>query len=74
MPGESRKSMLKLGALPIAGKCRTPSWMRLMRKRATFWENHLACQPHGTLVVESEKAIIGFCDLVPSRDKDSKSP
>jgi ribosomal protein S18 acetylase RimI-like enzyme len=42
-----------------------------VKKRATFWENHLACQPHGTLVVESEKAIIGFCDLVPSRDKDS---
>lgn len=40
-------------------------------KRAIFWNNHLATQPHGTLVVELEKVIIGFCDLVPSRDKDS---
>ena len=40
-------------------------------KRAIFWNNHLATESHGTLVVESEKAIIGFCDLVPSRDKDS---
>ena len=40
-------------------------------KRATFWNNHLATQPHGTLVVGSDKAIIGFCDLIPSRDKDS---
>ena len=40
-------------------------------KRAIFWNNHLATQPHGTLDVELEKAIIGFCDLVPSRDADS---
>jgi ribosomal protein S18 acetylase RimI-like enzyme len=40
-------------------------------KRTIFWNNHLATQPHGILVVESEKVIIGFCDLVPSRDKDS---
>ena len=40
-------------------------------KRTIFWNNHLATQTHGTLVVELESAIIGFCDLVPSRDKDS---
>jgi RimJ/RimL family protein N-acetyltransferase len=40
-------------------------------KRAIFWNNHLATQARGTLVVELEKVIIGFCDLVPSRDKDS---
>ena len=33
-PGESRKSMLKLGVRPIAGKCRTPFWTRLTRKSA----------------------------------------
>jgi ribosomal protein S18 acetylase RimI-like enzyme len=40
-------------------------------KRATFWNNHLATQPNGILVVESDKAIIGFCDLIPSRDEGS---
>ena len=40
-------------------------------KRAIFWNDHLAAESNGTLVVESENAIIGFCDLVPSRDRDS---
>jgi ribosomal protein S18 acetylase RimI-like enzyme len=40
-------------------------------RRAIFWNKHLATRPQGTLVVELENAIIGFCDLVPSRDKDS---
>jgi len=40
-------------------------------KRTFFWKNHLGKQPHGIFVVESGKPIIGFCDLVPSRDKDS---
>ena len=40
-------------------------------KRTIFWNNHLATRPHEILVIESDKAIIGFCVLVPSRDKDS---
>ena len=40
-------------------------------KRVIFWNDHLAAESNGTLVIESEKVIIGFCDLVPSRDKDS---
>jgi len=40
-------------------------------KRADFWQTHLASQPPGTSVVELNQEIIGFCDLIPSRDKDS---
>jgi RimJ/RimL family protein N-acetyltransferase len=40
-------------------------------QRAIFWNKHLATQPHGIMVVESDRTIIGFCDLVPSRDRDS---
>jgi ribosomal protein S18 acetylase RimI-like enzyme len=44
-----------------------------INRRAIFWNKHLAAQPHGISVVESEKEIIGFCDLIPSRDTDSNS-
>lgn len=40
-------------------------------KRAAFWQTHLARRPLRTFVAESDRAIIGFCDLLPSRDKDS---
>ena len=42
-----------------------------MKKRAAFWQTHLAGQPLQTFVAELNGAIIGFCDLVPSRDQDS---
>ena len=42
-----------------------------MEKRAAFWKNYLACQSHGTLVAELNQNIVGFCDLIPSRDQDS---
>jgi len=40
-------------------------------KRANFWHTHLNDQPTATFVAELEHEIIGFCDLIPSRDKDS---
>jgi ribosomal protein S18 acetylase RimI-like enzyme len=42
-----------------------------VEKRAAFLNTHLASQPLGTFVAELNQEIIGFCDLVPSRDKDS---
>jgi len=42
-----------------------------VEKRAVFWNTHLSGQPSGTFVAEFKQAIIGFCDLIPSRDKDS---
>jgi ribosomal protein S18 acetylase RimI-like enzyme len=44
-----------------------------VEKRAAFWQTHLASQPLGTFVAELNQEIIGFCDLIPSRDKDSNS-
>jgi ribosomal protein S18 acetylase RimI-like enzyme len=42
-----------------------------VEKRAAFWLTHLAGQPRGTFVAESNRELIGFCDLIPSRDQDS---
>jgi RimJ/RimL family protein N-acetyltransferase len=42
-----------------------------VEKRAAFWQTHLASQPLGTFVAEFNQEIIGFCGLIPSRDKDS---
>jgi ribosomal protein S18 acetylase RimI-like enzyme len=42
-----------------------------VEKRATFWRSHLASQPLGVFVAEMNQEIIGFCDLIPSRDEDS---
>jgi ribosomal protein S18 acetylase RimI-like enzyme len=42
-----------------------------VERRAASWEKHLAAQPRGVSVAESENEIIGFCDFIPSRDKDS---
>jgi ribosomal protein S18 acetylase RimI-like enzyme len=42
-----------------------------VEKRASFWQTHLSSQPLQTFVAEFNGSIIGFCDLVPSRDKDS---
>jgi ribosomal protein S18 acetylase RimI-like enzyme len=44
-----------------------------INKRAIFWNKHLAMQSHGVSVAELGKEIIGFCDLIPSRDTDSNS-
>jgi ribosomal protein S18 acetylase RimI-like enzyme len=42
-----------------------------VEKRAAFWHTHLTSQPLGTFVAEFDQKIIGFCDLIPTRDKDS---
>jgi len=42
-----------------------------VEKRASFWRSHLASHPLGTFVAELNQEIIGFCDLIPSRDQDS---
>jgi ribosomal protein S18 acetylase RimI-like enzyme len=44
-----------------------------VNRRKTFWSNRLATQPHGVSVAEVNEEIVGFCDLIPSRDTDSKS-
>lgn len=42
-----------------------------VEKRAAFWNTRLTQQPRGVLVVESNRQIFGFCDLIPSRDEDA---
>jgi ribosomal protein S18 acetylase RimI-like enzyme len=42
-----------------------------VEKRAAFWNTHLTSQPSGTFVAELKREVIGFCDLIPSRDTDS---
>jgi ribosomal protein S18 acetylase RimI-like enzyme len=42
-----------------------------VEKRAAFWRTHLLQQPLAVLVAASDHAIIGFCDLIPSRDRDA---
>lgn len=40
-------------------------------KRAVFWQTHLADARFRTFVAEMNGQVIGFCDLIPSRDADS---
>ena len=42
-----------------------------VEKRATFWQTHLSSQPLATFVAELNPEIIGFCDLISSRDQDA---
>jgi GNAT superfamily N-acetyltransferase len=42
-----------------------------VEKRAGFWRSHLTSQPLGVFVAELNEEIVGFCNLIPSRDKDS---
>lgn len=42
-----------------------------VEKRAAFWSAHLTAKPHALFVAESNLKILGFCDLIPSRDKDA---
>ena len=44
-----------------------------VEKRAVFWHTRLTCQPPGTFVAELHGELIGFCDLIPSRDQDAKA-
>lgn len=40
-------------------------------RRAAFWTERVAEGQGRTLVAESSVGIVGFCDLIPSRDKDA---
>ncbi|MGB7767558.1 MAG: GNAT family N-acetyltransferase [Verrucomicrobiia bacterium] len=42
-----------------------------VEKRAVFWRSRLTGQPRGVFVAELDSEIMGFCDLIPSRDKDT---
>ena len=42
-----------------------------MEKRAAFWSTHLTTHPHALFVAEINQEILGFCDSIPSRDKDA---
>ena len=41
-----------------------------VERRAAFWRERLT-QDRGSVLVAEDGSIIGFCDLIPSRDKDS---
>lgn len=43
---------------------------RSVKRRAAFWRGRLVQASGSVFVVESDE-IVGFCDLVPSRDKDA---
>jgi ribosomal protein S18 acetylase RimI-like enzyme len=45
-----------------------------VEKRAAFWRSHLTEHPTATFVAELNQEIVGFCDLIPSRDKDANLP
>lgn len=44
-----------------------------VEKRATFWQTHLSGRSLVTFVAELNQEIIGFCDLIPSRDQDANA-
>ena len=41
-----------------------------VEKRAAFWGGRLADRECGVFVVELNERVVGFCDLIPTRDKD----
>jgi ribosomal protein S18 acetylase RimI-like enzyme len=40
-------------------------------RRATFWQERLSQMRGAVFVAEQDGKIMGFCDLIPSRDKDA---
>jgi ribosomal protein S18 acetylase RimI-like enzyme len=44
-----------------------------VNRRETFWNSRLATQPHGVSVAEMNQEVVGFYDLIPSRDTHSNS-
>ena len=42
-----------------------------VKKRAILWAKLLADQKHRIFVAEAMMNIVGFCDLMPSRDQDA---
>ena len=43
---------------------------RGVRRRETYWRGRLE-QPSGSIFVIERDGIVGFCDFIPSRDKDA---
>jgi ribosomal protein S18 acetylase RimI-like enzyme len=43
---------------------------RSVKRREAFWRERLG-QPNGSVFVIESDAIVGFCDLIPSRDRDA---
>ena len=41
-----------------------------VERRAEFWRERLT-QARGSVIVAEDGSVIGFCDLIPSRDKDA---
>lgn len=41
-----------------------------VERRAAFWRERLT-QSNGSVFVAESDSVIGFCDLIPSRDKDA---
>lgn len=41
-----------------------------LERRMTFWQERLK-QAKGLVLVAEDDVVIGFCDLIPSRDKDA---
>src|SRR5665213_3922709 len=41
-----------------------------VERRARFWRERLT-QASGSVIVAEDDSVIGFCDLIPSRDKDA---
>jgi ribosomal protein S18 acetylase RimI-like enzyme len=42
-----------------------------VEKRAVSWRRRLTDRPRGIFVAEPDREIVGFCDMIPSRDKDA---
>jgi ribosomal protein S18 acetylase RimI-like enzyme len=40
-------------------------------RRTTFWQDRLSQMRGAVFVAEQDGEIMGFCDLIPSRDKDA---
>jgi ribosomal protein S18 acetylase RimI-like enzyme len=44
-----------------------------VQRRAAFWQERLMAAREDVFVTEDGGSITGFCDLIPSRDKDADS-
>jgi ribosomal protein S18 acetylase RimI-like enzyme len=42
-----------------------------LERRTLFWQRHLAEKQVTVFVAEDDGLVVGFCDLIPTRDKDA---
>lgn len=42
-----------------------------VERRTAFWRERLGQSKGSVFVAENDGAVVGFCDLIPSRDKDA---